>query len=84
MLTFSETAEGRLFVFDITLESDRARSVFGDTKEGSFGIRVHDSLRPSEKDATVTTAEGESVAPPKKDNLLIWGKPTPWDRLLAR
>jgi len=77
VITFSETAEGRLFVFDITLKANTCPITFGDTKEGSFGIRVHDALRPSEKDgATVTTAEGEVVTPPKKDNLPIWGKPS--------
>lgn len=79
VVTFRETPEGRLFVFDITLKANSCPITFGDTKEGSFGIRVHDALRPSEKDgATVTTAEGTSVTPPKKDNLTIWGYPTPW------
>ncbi len=79
VITFSETPEGRLFVFDITLKANSCPISFGDTKEGSFGIRTHDALRPSEKDgATVTTAGGDTVTPPKKDNLPIWGFPTPW------
>jgi hypothetical protein len=79
VITFRETAEGRLFTFDITLKATVCPIVFGDTKEGSFGIRTHDSLRPEVKDgATVTTAEGKSLAPPQKDNLPIWGYPTPW------
>lgn len=79
VLTFSETAEGRLFVFEITLKATVCPITFGDTKEGSFGIRTHDALRPSEKDgATVTTGSNEAVVPPKKDNLPIWGHPTPW------
>ena len=71
--------EGRTFTFDITLKASVCPITFGDTKEGSFGIRVHDGLRPSEKTgATVTTAEGKSVTPPAKDNLPIWGHPTEW------
>jgi hypothetical protein len=78
-ITFRETPEGRLFTFDITLKASVCPILFGDTKEGSFGIRVHDSLRPEDKDgAVVTTAEGKTVTPPAKDNLPIWGYPTPW------
>jgi hypothetical protein len=71
--------EGRLFVFEITLKAPACPVVFGDTKEGSFGIRVHQSLRPADKDgATITTAEGKTVEPPAKDNLSIWGQPAAW------
>jgi hypothetical protein len=76
---FIDTKEGRLFVFDITLKATVCPITFGDTKEGSFGVRVHDGLRPSEKTgATVTTAEGKTVAPPARDNMSIWGYPTAW------
>jgi hypothetical protein len=79
VITFRETPEGRLFVFDITLKANDYPITFGDTKEGSFGIRTHDSLRPEIKDgATVVTAEGKSFAPPQKDNMPIWGHPTAW------
>ena len=79
VITFRETAEGRLFTFDITLKANDFPITFGDTKEGSFGIRVHDSLRPEVADgARVTTAEGKSLAPPQKDNMPIWGHPTAW------
>jgi hypothetical protein len=78
---FIDTAEGRLFAFDITLKATVCPIAFGDTKEGSFGIRVHDGLRPSQKTgATVTTADGKTVAPPALEapNLPIWGYPTAW------
>jgi len=79
VLTFRELPQGRLFVFDITLKATVLPITFGDTKEGSFGVRVHDALRPSEKDgATVTTAEGQTVTPPARDNLPIWGRPSAW------
>jgi hypothetical protein len=78
-IRFHETSEGRLFIFEIVLKASVCPITFGDTKEGSFGIRTHDSLRPSEKDgATVTTADGKIVTPPAKDNLPIWGYPTAW------
>jgi hypothetical protein len=79
VIHFIDRPEGRLFGFDITLKASVCPIVFGDTKEGSFGIRTHDALRPAIKDgATVTTAEGKAFAPPVKDNLPIWGFPTAW------
>ncbi len=79
VIRFKATPEGRLFVFDITLKANVCPITFGDTKEGSFGVRVHDGLRPKEKDgATVTTADAKVIEPPAKDNLAIWGFPTAW------
>ncbi len=79
IVSFRETPEGRLFTFDITLKASVCPITFGDTKEGSFGIRTNDALRPEDKDgAMVVTAEGKTVTPPAKDNLPIWGYPTPW------
>jgi hypothetical protein len=79
IVSFQETTEGRLFTFDIALKASVCPIAFGDTKEGSFGIRTHDALRPGDKDgAVVTTAEGKTVTPPAKDNLPIWGYPTAW------
>ncbi len=79
VIHFTDGKEGRTFAFDIALKATVCPITFGDTKEGSFGIRVHDALRPQEKTgATVTTAEGKTVAPPTKDNMPIWGYPTDW------
>jgi hypothetical protein len=79
VLHFINQPEGRLFIFEITLRPTIGPVVFGDTKEGSFGIRVHSDLRPTNKDgATITTAEGKTLTPPVKDNLPIWGEPSAW------
>jgi hypothetical protein len=79
VIHFTDTKEGRLFAFDITLKASVCPITFGDTKEGSFGIRVNDGLRPTQSTgAIVTTAEGKSIAPPTKDNMPIWGYPTDW------
>jgi hypothetical protein len=78
---FIDAAAGRLFVFDIALKATVCPIAFGDTKEGSFGVRVHDGLRPSEKSgATVTTAAGVTVAPPARDlpPMPVWGRPAAW------
>jgi len=79
VIHFIEGKEGRTFAFDIVLKASACPITFGDTKEGSFGIRVHDGLRPSLKTgATVTTAEGKIITPPVKDNMSIWGRPAQW------
>jgi hypothetical protein len=82
IIHFIERPEGRLFGFEITLSASVCPITFGDTKEGSFGIRTHDALRPSQRDgATITTAEGKSFVPAEKklmDNLPIWGHPSAW------
>lgn len=78
-IRFQERPEGRLFTFDIVLKATVCPISFGDTKEGSFGIRTHDALRPSEKTgATVSSAEGKVIAPGAKDNLAVWGYPSAW------
>jgi hypothetical protein len=79
VITFRATPEGRLFTFDITLKAPVCPITFGDTKEGSFAIRVNAALEPRKKDgAAITTAEGKVVMPPARDNLAIWGYPSAW------
>jgi len=75
---FVDTPEGRLFAFDITLKATVCPITFGDTKEGSFGIRVRDELTMLKKkdqlggDGLMTNADGKTG---EKD---IWGMPSDW------
>jgi hypothetical protein len=70
---------GRLWVFECTLTASVCPITFGDTKEGSFGIRVHDALRgQSPTGGTVTAADGTVVKAPSKDNLSVWGRLSDW------
>lgn len=79
VIHFIDGKEGRTFAFDITLKANDFPITFGDTKEGSFGVRVHEKLRPADKaGATLTTADGKTIAPPAKDNLPFWGQPSEW------
>ena len=52
---------------------------FGDTKEGSMGVRVPDSFRVmTEKGGVVTSSDGKTVVPVAKGNLSVWGLPAAW------
>ena len=71
--------EGRLWVWDCTLKATAGEVVFDDTKEGSFGVRVHDALRPAGKDGgVVTSSDGTVIRGPVKDDLSVWGRPADW------
>lgn len=62
----------RLMDFAVTVSPGAAPLVFGDTKEGSFGLRVADSLALTAHDgAAITTSSGV-------DGKKAWGKPNDW------
>lgn len=61
-----------LLVFDIDLHASVCPITFGDTKEGSFGIRIHDRLTENRKGGKLENAEG------KIGMKNIWGLPSPW------
>lgn len=60
----------------ISVESDLFGSVtnivFGDTKEGSFGIRINDFINGKSGKGTIQNAEG------KKGEKACWGYPSDW------
>lgn len=74
------TPAGRLIVLEIDLHATAGPVTFGDTKEGSMGVRVHDAIRLNGKgsDGVVTSSTGDVVKAPAKDNLPVWGKPADW------
>jgi hypothetical protein len=67
----------RLYVLDIDLQA-AVPITFGDTKEGSFGVRVNDEIReaPPKKErgghGYLTNAEG------KTGEKAVWGYPSKW------
>jgi hypothetical protein len=69
---------GRLFVFEITLRATVCPITFGDTKEGSFGVRVRDELRMAKEkdklggDGLLTNDAGKAG---EKD---VWGQVANW------
>lgn len=62
----------RLIDFDITLSAPDGPVVFGDTKEGSFGLRVAGSMRTELKEGgRIVNTHGQTDAE-------AWGKAAPW------
>jgi hypothetical protein len=62
----------RLFVFDIDLHASVMPITFGDTKEGSFGIRINDQITEKSGHGRLENAEGKTGM---KD---CWGQLSAW------
>jgi len=73
-MTFGHDASARWIDFDITLTAGKEDVHFGDTKEGSFGVRVAESMKVDAKGqpgGTIINSEGQT-------NGDAWGKPASW------
>ena len=55
---FHNFGDTRLFVFNIDLHASVCSITFGDTKEGSFGVRVNDLIREQGGKGKIENAEG--------------------------
>lgn len=71
VMKFSGDDNARVIEFDITL-TPLTNVRFGDTKEGTFAIRLRDELTELKGGAQMTNAEGKS------GEKLVWGRPSPW------
>lgn len=70
--TFGGDADARWIDVDVELKATNGAVVFGDTKEGSFGVRVPSSVRvESLKGGKIVNSDGLV-------NLAAWGKPAAW------
>ena len=79
IISLQEVAGGRLFTFECKLTANVCPITFGDTKEGSFGVRVNDAMRTEiATGGAVASADGTVAAAPAKDNLPVWGKLADW------
>jgi hypothetical protein len=71
-LRFGGDAEARWIDFDIKLTALAEKVTFGDTKEGSFGLRVNETLKVDAKmGGKIVNAEGI-------EDDKAWGKASPW------
>lgn len=71
LMTFSGDKDKRSIDFDVTL-SVPSKTVFGDTKEGFFALRLRDELTEEKGSGHMTNAEG------KLGMKQVWGKQSPW------
>lgn len=70
-MTFHSDPKLRIVDFDATLTAD-VQAVFGDDKDGAFGVRMHDKLTEKTGTGTITNSDGMKKM---KD---AWGKPAKW------
>ena len=72
--------DAQLFVVEIDLHASAMPITFGDTKEGSFGVRIRDDLTEAKGKGVLTNAEGK-VSEGKggnKDMDGCWGVQSAW------
>lgn len=72
-VTLTKQEKGYLVAFDIDLHASVCGVTFGDTKEGSFGTRVHESIGTQKKFTGTLTADGDRTGEKP-----IWGQPIDW------
>lgn len=71
-LTFGTWGDARWIDFDVTLRASQGPVTFGDTKEGTFGLRVAESLRvDSQQGGRIVNSRGVTDA-------AAWGKQAEW------
>lgn len=75
-VTFHATEDARTIDFDIKLFASEGPLVLGDTKEGTFGVRVPTSMDVEQKDAA--NPHGEIVNSDGLRDAAAWGKPASW------
>ena len=72
-LTFGARGDSRWIDFAITLRASEGPVEFGDTKEGSFGLRVADTMRvDAKKGGQIVNSRGQT------GEKACWGKPAEW------
>lgn len=71
-MTFYSDPANRTIDFDITLRALEQPVKFGDTKEGTFAVRISDKLTEKSRGGTMLSSTGG------KGMKEVWGKPSPW------
>ena len=71
-LRFGTEGESRWIDFDIKLTALADEVKFGDTKEGSFGLRIAESMRTDRK------MGGKIISSEGLEDGAAWGKPAAW------
>ena len=71
-MTFSGDKDNRIVDLDINLTAQAEPVKFGDTKEGSFAIRISDKMTEKAKGGVLTSSTGGHSMK------AVWGKQAPW------
>ncbi|MBA62589.1 MAG: hypothetical protein CMJ76_09515 [Planctomycetaceae bacterium] len=71
-LTFGKSGGAYWIDFDTTVTASEGELLFGDTKEGSFGVRVAGTMKVTSK------MGGKIVNQQGDEDLQAWGKASPW------
>jgi hypothetical protein len=71
-MVFYDDPANRIVDFDITLSAPGERVVFGDAKDGAFGIRLADVLREDKGSGHIVNADGEH------GEAAAWGHRSNW------
>jgi hypothetical protein len=71
-ITLHNLGDARLFVFDIDLHASVCPLTFGDTKEGSLGIRINDAIREEKGNGKIVNADD------KIGEKECWGRVSAW------
>ena len=78
-LTFGTTKAGRFIDIGITIHASHGDVKFGDTKEGTMGIRTHPLLRlKTDERRGNHTAKGNAVNSEGIEGKAIWGQRAKW------
>jgi hypothetical protein len=72
LLSLHDFGKARLVVINIDLVASVCPITFGDTKEGSMGIRINDQIRADKGKGKLQNADGKVG---EKD---CWGRKSPW------
>ena len=74
---FRKMKNGMFVSFNVTIFASEGDVTFGDTKEGSMGIRTHPNLRLTNGKG-VTTANGHALNSAGNKDKELWGKRAKW------
>ena len=78
-IAFSKTAAARVIDWDVTVHASHGDLVFGDTKEGTMGIRTNPALRlTNDPRQGVTGAVGKAANSEGDRDAAVWGKRARW------
>lgn len=78
-IRFSILPAGRVIDWTTTLFADQGELVFGDTKEGTMGIRSHPQLRlTADPAAGVHSVTGKAINSNGVEGIAVWGKRAAW------